>query len=241
MTDSVQTDCIATACERPTFEIGYCRYHYSSLMKSGEIRRTRLKSCQCEAPDCELPAKSLRLCPTHRAQFGRHGHRDDFEFDVRKKEILAYGEYCSFETCEKPSLLRGLCSGHYGQFVKFGETKHINRGQVCIIPECQSRGGVRSNKFCTLHMRYRKKYGFTDEQVLSLFEERYCYNAGCGSVEKLNLDHDHDCCPYDRMCEKCVRGWLCWSCNIALGTLKEDVSRISGLADYISGGKRVLT
>lgn len=47
----------------------------------------------------------------------------------------------------------------------------------------------------------------------------------CGSFDRLHVDHDH--------ITNTVRGILCQNCNIALGLLKDDVSRILKLAHYL--------
>jgi|SRR5665213_3065796 len=33
----------------------------------------------------------------------------------------------------------------------------------------------------------------------------------------LGIDHNHDCCPGDKSCGKCIRGLLCNPCNVDLG------------------------
>jgi hypothetical protein len=71
-----------------------------------------------------------------------------------------------------------------------------------------------------------------------------CMNPGC-SVDiagttwrdgkyraKVHVDHDHACCAKATSCGKCIRGLLCSACNTALGMLRDDPRRISGLALY---------
>ena len=40
-------------------------------------------------------------------------------------------------------------------------------------------------------------------------------------VNKLHVDHDHNCCPGSRSCGKCVRGVLCVNCNSTLGRVEQ--------------------
>lgn len=49
----------------------------------------------------------------------------------------------------------------------------------------------------------------------------------CGrETDKLNLDHDH-------VTGK-IRGWLCRSCNLALGHVKDDVTHLRCLIAYLT-------
>jgi hypothetical protein len=68
-----------------------------------------------------------------------------------------------------------------------------------------------------------------------------CANPGCdteltqgrGPGTGAQIDHDHGCCPGDTSCGACVRGLLCKRCNLALGSLSDDLERIAGLIAYL--------
>lgn len=78
----------------------------------------------------------------------------------------------------------------------------------------------------------KHNYGITPEQWDELFESQGGKCASCGDVppedakRRFHVDHDHS--------TGAVRGILCHSCNVALGHLKEDQSRIQALSEYLA-------
>lgn len=57
----------------------------------------------------------------------------------------------------------------------------------------------------------------------------------CQSVAGMVIDHDHSCCAKTYSCGSCVRGWLCVSCNLALGKLGDTVESLNRALLYVSG------
>jgi DNA-directed RNA polymerase subunit RPC12/RpoP len=48
------------------------------------------------------------------------------------------------------------------------------------------------------------------------------------------VDHDHRCCPGQvSKCGRCVRGLLCFRCNVVAGMLDEDPDTARALADHL--------
>jgi hypothetical protein len=64
--------------------------------------------------------------------------------------------------------------------------------------------------------------------------------ALCVATERLDIDHDHACCPGDRSCGKCVRGFLCRSHNVGLGMFGDDPAQLRAAADYIERHRAAL-
>ena len=55
----------------------------------------------------------------------------------------------------------------------------------------------------------------------------------CHKSAKLDIDHDHRCCPQKKMCVKCVRGRLCRECNKALGLFKDSIFVLECAIEYL--------
>lgn len=118
----------------------------------------------------------------------------------------------------KSDLQNDVC-GHYNEpyFAK-GECKkcYYLRRKYDPVVQAQER-----NK------RYQKRYGL-DYVTIELILERQnnqCANPGCDGPAD-HVDHDHN--------TGAVRGILCFSCNTALGHLKDDPDRIAGLIHYLT-------
>lgn len=110
--------------------------------------------------------------------------------------------------------------------------------------------GTRIGRTCLScgQQKSQRKYQAAKRQrevapLLELQQGR-CANPRCrsditgiqGSVRPRAMamvDHDHNCCPKGRRCEKCTRGLLCRPCNLALGLLGDDAEKLRGLASYL--------
>ena len=69
------------------------------------------------------------------------------------------------------------------------------------------------------------RYGITAKRLKELLAAG-CYAPGCTATDseknRLQIDHDHDCCKGYRSCGSCVRGALCRRHNLYLGWLESD-------------------
>lgn len=78
--------------------------------------------------------------------------------------------------------------------------------------------------------RSASRYGMSVEQYREMLAGG-C--EACGSkVGKMCIDHDHNCCPSEFTCGRCIRGVLCGACNTAEGLLRSPENAVA-LAMYM--------
>jgi hypothetical protein len=86
----------------------------------------------------------------------------------------------------------------------------------------------------------KRKFGITVEQYDGLLEAQrgMCLTCDAKPTDKrLAVDHDHNCCPGQKTCGKCIRGLLCSNCNTALGLIKERQDVLYNMLQYLRGHK----
>lgn len=149
------------------------------------------------------------------------------------------------EGCDRDAYVTGLCNTHYQRMRSHGDSTLDHIYDICPTPSCGRRKS-RQGVICKRCNQFRWRFSLTPEEVIRLHapENRRCQNPGCGSPDRLHMDHDHSCCPPSKFpqshkvsCGKCVRGWLCRPCNTSLGQLRENPQIIRGLLDFLESFK----
>lgn len=170
--------------------------------------------------------------------------------------------------CGEPQKARGLCGFHYDRERRAGRLKLSTvtrtvveardaRGQkLCIRcrgwkPESEySSNSSRKDglsPYCRVCVQdlwatqYRdKNYGLPPGTTQSLLESQefkcpICYvpidKSAC-------VDHDHACCPGTKACGKCVRGVVCFNCNVLLGRAQDSVAVLQSAIKYLDEWNR---
>ena len=95
-------------------------------------------------------------------------------------------------------------------------------------PDCGQRGEIFSS------------HNLTPEQYGELWDIQEGKCIGCGGTSSrkgsklpLHIDHDHSCCPGQKSCGKCVRGLVCFTCNLAMGNTSDNFRTLLNLATYL--------
>lgn len=88
------------------------------------------------------------------------------------------------------------------------------------------------------HTQNLKRFGLTPEQYIDMANSQNNVCKICGNEEKqnrrLSVDHDHNCCPGQESCGKCIRGLLCNHCNKTLGLVNDNVKTLQKMIDYLT-------
>jgi hypothetical protein len=85
----------------------------------------------------------------------------------------------------------------------------------------------------------KEHFGITLELFNKILGQQGDGCACCGSTKpdgphkQFVVDHDRACCSGKKSCGKCVRALLCSGCNLLLGKVKDDVSRLLALVAYL--------
>jgi hypothetical protein len=80
------------------------------------------------------------------------------------------------------------------------------------------------------------RYNLTNEKYQELLDKQ---NNSCKICLKSftditpYIDHNHECCPGQKTCGKCIRGLLCHACNNLLGNAKDNRETLLRAADYV--------
>jgi hypothetical protein len=99
---------------------------------------------------------------------------------------------------------------------------------------------TRCNECAIIHQHKKtiKKHGITYERYIEIYNQqngkcKICNNIETSYRSRLSIDHDHSCCPGSNSCGKCIRGLLCTSCNMALGSAKDSVEILQNMINYL--------
>lgn len=99
---------------------------------------------------------------------------------------------------------------------------------------------ARKNPYCKScssylgHVRNVRKHGVEPEQYVEMLKAQDFKCAICNkkTEKRLAIDHDHSCCK-ENSCGTCIRGLLCFDCNVALGMVKDDINILKNMISYL--------
>lgn len=98
-----------------------------------------------------------------------------------------------------------------------------------------------AGKLALLKAKMKYRYGITLEKYLEISKAQgdVCYLCELpetmprgDTAIRLAVDHDHACCPSTRSCGRCIRGLLCYNCNMYMGKVDRCPALQVRFADY---------
>jgi hypothetical protein len=87
-----------------------------------------------------------------------------------------------------------------------------------------------------------RKHGLTEERYKGLLKKQKDLCACCGEkpvaktkhcLDGFHVDHDHSCCSGKISCGNCIRGLLCFRCNLGLGNFSDSREVLLKAAAYL--------
>ncbi len=123
-----------------------------------------------------------------------------------------------------------------------------SRGLAIYRAECEScfksKNRIRQTRTRRVYKKERSqkklwlRYHLTIEQYVAILKAQdnkcsICKSETPGGTGRWHIDHNHSCCPGGVSCGKCIRGFLCASCNLGLGNFKDSSQILKDAASYL--------
>jgi hypothetical protein len=98
----------------------------------------------------------------------------------------------------------------------------------------------RDNKEVQAKRHRNNRHGITQEWFDAKMIEQDSKCAICHKpfTDTPHIDHNHECCPQLKSCDKCRRGLLCEDCNLGLGRFKDDTTVLANAIQYVNSYKK---
>lgn len=105
------TACEATDCVGRHYAKGYCKKHYTQVLKHGELtpERERDEPRVCKVTGCGRTDTIRYYCRKHARQMTRYGRL------TPEREHVMGRAGCKKPGCPEPHRAKGLCARHYNQ------------------------------------------------------------------------------------------------------------------------------
>jgi hypothetical protein len=118
----------------------------------------------------------------------------------------------------------------------YGKDRVMSRKKYCSSI-CKSKYRTSSGSRIDSHLWVNFKIREVDYNILLKKQNNrcaICYRDRSEFYKNFAVDHDHRCCSSKKSCGKCIRGLICFDCNIALGHLKEDPKILQNALNYLN-------
>jgi len=212
--------CRFEPCDRQVMAYGLCSGHkqqYATGKKLTPLREVKRRT-GCNFQGCTREHYSKGYCQYHARQ-----HREGKPLTPAPEWKAAATWKISLDKRVDPDTGNRWCTAckRWLPVDKFGANKTTSDG---------------------LHYKCSKCNALARFSITSVdYEEMLSAQGGvcklCGGVNSdgraLAVDHDHSCCPEMTSCGKCIRGLLCYHCNMAIGYFRDNPDVCEKAAAYL--------
>ncbi len=239
--------CPGPTCEHWEPNRGLCRWHFG-------LRPVETRNCaNCKA-EFESSNKKRIMCSPRCSAIRYQSAQKGMPPDQRRCQ--------SCREVKSRSLFDDLTRRCVCRDCDAWRTTGVRRCRTCKIPKPiddfhlrRAPGGRESQcKVCVSergrvwHARPDKQRQFRNQRLMYRFgitaddyDRRLVAQGGVCPICLLppspgavfHVDHDHDCCSGDKTCGNCVRDLLCFTCNVALGAIKDSIESAQRLTEYL--------
>ena len=173
----------------------------------------------CKVEECNSFVEGLGLCKNHRRRYKKYGTTD---------------------------LPVGMTQRRHPETVKIRDKqgrKHCIGCDEWLEEALYGRDASKSDNLstkCRLCRRFQdmlSRYSLSKDRFIEFLKKQ---NYTCGICPSTGLDfrgwhidHDHSCCPAGKSCGRCIRGLLCFTCNILLGVAKDNTEILNNAVRYL--------
>ena len=161
-------------------------------------------------------ASACKPCSMARSRASQ-ARRDEREGVVRRK---APPRAPGRKWCPDCQELRPLAEFYRNRSARDGLSTYCRRHQLQ-----RSQDSIERLHGSGRHYRLRRRYGIGEDQYLALLAAQGGVCAACRIRPAVHVDHDHK--------TRAVRGLLCFTCNVALGNVRDDIDVLTGLINYL--------
>lgn len=121
------------------------------------------------------------------------------------------------------------------QSIIVGEKRVMSRKKFCSS-DCKSKyrtsSGARVDTHLWTNFRIREK-DYEKMLMEQDFRCAICQIHQSTQSRAFAVDHDHLCCDSKKSCGVCIRGLLCFECNIGLGKFKDNPETLKKALSYL--------
>lgn len=210
---------------------GYCALHYDRQVRGRDVKapaQSSNKGKKCAHTGCRRDARIKGHCAGHRKQYMDTGETWDFG---AVKSTSTFSQ-CRRSGCTDTPFKSSLCETHFNERQDWID----KTGRRCSVNNCIG-SAAGENILCASHKKIASKY-FPTPEAYAAFRAEHPACDLCGADIRLAVDHDHSCCPGGETCGNCIRGLLCYGCNVGIGNLRDNPALLRKAAEYIEANSK---